>query len=153
MAKSTVSGLRLAQALTLAQISRVVGASFLVALGMGLFHASFAIPAGVGDLLVGLTAPLAFIALRRGSLMGWVGGIVWNVLGLTDLVYAVTEGSISGASGFNTPLSVGFPWVLIPTVGVPIFTIVHLVTLALLVRRPVRVYFAGRETLTGTSGP
>ena len=153
MARSIVSGLRLAQALTLAQVSRVVGASFLVALGMGLFHASFAIPAGVGDLLVGLTAPLAFIALRRGSLLGWVGGIVWNVLGLTDLVYAVTEGIISGASGFNTPVSVGFPWILIPTIGVPVSATLQVVTLALLLRRPVRAYFAGRETLTGTSGP
>jgi len=148
LAKFMVSGVDLARGLTFVQIGRVLGASLLVALGMGLFHASFAIPAGVGDLLVGLTAPLAFIALRRGALLGWVDGITWNILGLTDLVYAVTEALISGRSGFNTPLSAGFPWMLIPTVGVPIFAAIHLVTITLLLRRPVRAYYAGRETYT-----
>ncbi len=52
--------------------------------------------------------------------------VVWSVLGITDLVYAVSLGALieSGTSAMAT-----FPWVLIPTVGVTFDVALHGITL------------------------
>ena len=132
----------LLQGLILVQAARVAGLSFiLVGLRQGILPASFAIPAGIGDTLIALTAPLVVLAIRRGALLAWAAAITWNALGLTDFAVAFTEGFASQASAMQT-----LPWVLIPTVAVPVFTVVHLVSMALLVRRPMRSYFAQRDT-------
>ena len=130
----------LLQGLMLVQVYRVGGAVFLVALSQGLLPATFAIPAGIGDILVGITAPLAVLALRRGALLGWVAAISWNVLGLADFAVAFTEGSIASPQALFT-----LPLVLIPTVAVPIATALHIAALVLLLQRPMRTYFAQRD--------
>ncbi len=132
--------LGLVQGLMLVQVYRVGGAVFLVALSQGLLPATFAIPAGIGDILVGITAPLAVLALRRGALLGWVAAIAWNILGILDLVVAITEGSIAMPPALTT-----IPLVLIPTVAVPIAMALHIAALALLLQRPMRTYFAQRD--------
>lgn len=104
-----------------------------------------AIPAGVGDILIAITAPLVVLAIRRGALLAWAVAIVWNVLGIADLVVAVSECFISKASTMFT-----FPWVLIPTVAVPAAVVLHLLSIAILTGRPMRAYFAQRDNrLTG----
>ena len=130
----------LLQGLMLVQVYRVGGAVFLVALSQGLLPATFAIPAGIGDMLVGITAPLAVLALRRGALLGWVAAIAWNILGILDLVVAVTEGFITSPPALFT-----LPLVLIPTVAVPVSIALHIAVLALLLHRPMRTYFAQRD--------
>ncbi|MFQ5553186.1 MAG: hypothetical protein ACE5EW_05665 [Thermoplasmata archaeon] len=130
----------LLQGLILVHTARVVGLSFLVGLNQGLFEASFAIPAAFGDFLIALTAPFVVLALRRGALVSWGAAIAWNALGLADFAVAITVGAILAPPAIFT-----LPWVLIPTVGVPIFAALHVAALALLLRRPMRAYFAQRD--------
>jgi hypothetical protein len=54
--------------------------------------------------------------------------IVWNVLGIADLVMAVSLGFIT-SPGFGISTMTTLPWVLIPTVGVPLALIIHGITL------------------------
>ncbi len=134
----------LLQGLMLYETTRVIGVAFLLGLSQGLFPASFAIPAGVGDVLIGITAPLVVLAIRRGALLAWGAALVWNTLGIADLIVAVSEGSISGATTVVT-----YPWALIPTVAVPIAITLHIVSIALLMRRSVRTYFAQKDSGPG----
>ena len=72
------------------QVYRIVGGVFLIALAQGDVPAEFALPAGIGDVLVGLAAPFVAAKLAAGGIeraWGWVAG--WCVLGLLDLVVAV----------------------------------------------------------------
>lgn len=95
---------------------------------MGILPPAFGIPAGVGDVLIGVTAiPFAYF-LRKG--FGWskYALVVWSVLGIADLVNAVSLGLIT-ASAFRGSTMTTFPWVLVPTVGVPLALILHGITL------------------------
>lgn len=84
--------------LVLPQAFRVVGGVFLIALAVGGLPAVFAVPAGVGDILVGLAAPLVAWRLSRG---GTRAGVVFNVLGLADLATAIALGFLAAAGPAN----------------------------------------------------
>lgn len=120
--------------LTMPQLFRPVGVTFLVAMALGYLPAVFAIPAGLGDIAIGVEAAFVARNLRRG-----VAGrrAVWfNVLGLVDLVVAIAIG-IAAAPGLARLLVVSpsteaislLPLVLIPTTVVPLVTALHLVSL------------------------
>ena len=107
---------------------RILGVAFLWGVSQGILHPAFGIPAGVGDILVGVTAiPFAYF-LRRG--FGWskYALVVWNVLGIADLVMAVSLGLIT-SPGFGISTMSTFPWILVPTLGVPLALILHGITL------------------------
>ncbi|MGG7377253.1 hypothetical protein ACQ7B2_00075, partial [Escherichia coli] len=57
------------------QAYRIAGVGFIVLMGLGQLPAIFAIPAGLGDLFVGLTAFAAASAARNGQLSR---AIWWN---------------------------------------------------------------------------
>jgi hypothetical protein len=117
--------------LTLLQSWRVLGVVFAVLGARGVLPAIFALPAGYGDIAIGITAPLAALWLavarhRRGF-------VAWQVLGIADLVTAVglgttaqllSPGSIPMVAVTVLPLS------LIPTFLVPLFLIMHLICIA-----------------------
>lgn len=120
--------------LAMAQLPRVVGGSFLIALALGDLPAVFAIPAGVGDIAVGLAAPLVARRLTRGH--GRTAAIWFNVLGIADLILAVSLGVLAGLGPAQLILvtpsteAVGLlPLVLIPTVAVPVAAALHVVSL------------------------
>jgi len=118
------------------QFYRVLGAFFLVLFGVGQLPGVFAIPAGVGDTLVGLAAPFVALAYARRpeANRSWVAW--WNILGVTDLVVAVTMGFLSQFLFHNPATLVGaFPLVLVPTFGVPLGFLLHVASLMKL-RRP-----------------
>jgi hypothetical protein len=110
------------------QTWRIVGFAFLWGVAAGILPPAFGIPAGVGDILVGVTAILFAYFLRKGFTWSKYTLVVWTVLGIADLVMAVRLGTITssefGISTMNT-----FPWVLIPTVGVPLALTLHGITL------------------------
>jgi hypothetical protein len=119
------------------QVFRIEGGIFLVLLALGQLPAVFAIPAGTGDVLVGLfsfgvaASYAAQLPNSRRRLQ------VWNWLGITDLVVAVTTGFLSSPSRFqafafdNPNLLIGqFPLVLIPVFLVPLAILMHLLSLA-----------------------
>src|SRR5215471_10278000 len=77
------------------QVYRVLGGTFLLRWAAGQLPGEFALPAGTGDFLVGLLAlPVAFYihSRARGSL---IAGYAWNVLGVLDLVLALTMGALT----------------------------------------------------------
>ena len=110
------------------QTWRIVGFAFLWGVSVGILHPAFGIPAGIGDILVGVTAiPFAYF-LRKGFSWSKYALVVWSVLGIADLVMAVSLGTIT-ASEFGIPTMNTFPWVLVPTVGVPLALTLQGITL------------------------
>jgi hypothetical protein len=125
------------------QAYRLIGAVFLVLLARGAVPAHFALPAGWGDVAVGLAAPLVALALARGARGGTALGLAWNTFGLADLAVAVGMGT-----GLLVPLlapelgrvppsaAMGvFPLILVPAFAVPVSVLLHLLTLGRLARQ------------------
>ena len=97
---------------------------------------SFAWPAGLGDMAIGLTAPwVARAVARRPAFAASRTFVVWNLLGLLDFVGAVGTGTASSALATGAPGEVTtgpmsqLPLVLIPGFFVPLFIVLHLVAL------------------------
>ncbi len=123
------------------QVYRGAGAIFLLLLGLGLLPGVFALPAGVGDVAVGLFALLVAAVASRDSKSASAWLLGWNLFGLTDLVVAVGTGFLSAPTRFQllSPeapnVLVGFfPLVLSPTYAVPLSVILHLASLTKLAR-------------------
>jgi hypothetical protein len=114
---------------------RIVGVIFLVALVLGLLPPAFALPAALGDIAVGLAARDVSRRLRDG---GARRGAIWfNVLGIADFLTAFAIAFLGGPGRSPilhlTPTTQDvstLPLVLIPTAGVPLLFVLHLVSLA-----------------------
>jgi len=130
--------------LTLVQSWRVNGFVFLVLAAYGILPAMFALPAGWGDIAIGATA--FFVALKLASPNRRTFFIVWQVLGIADLVTAVTLGTLArliDPHGIPTnPMNV-LPLSLIPTFAVPLFLILHVICIVQASRWPTQ----GRSTI------
>lgn len=129
------------------QVYRVVGVVFVLLLAQGQLPAHFAVPAGWGDILVGLSALLVAVALVRGRSGGRTLAIAWNVFGLLDLIVALGMGSgylatflapHLGARVGPAPAMGIFPLILVPTFAVPVSVLLHLIGLGKL-RREVKL--------------
>ena len=107
---------------------RILGIVFLWGMTQGLLDPAFAIPAGIGDILIGVTAIPFAIFLWKGYSWSKYAVVVWSVLGIADLVNAVTLGVITN-SDFSTSTMATFPWILVPTVAVPLALTLHGITL------------------------
>jgi hypothetical protein len=118
------------------QVYRALGLIFLVLYAERRLPGAFALPAGCGDMLVGLLAPIVGIALARH----WRGSAsllrAWNLLGITDLVVAVTTGFLSSPSPFQmlafdrpNELMGAFPLAMIPVFLAPLSILLHLASL------------------------
>ena len=110
------------------QTYRIGGLFFLWGMTQGLLDPAFAIPAGVGDILIGVTAIPFAIFLWKGYSWSKYAVVVWSVLGIADLVNAVTLGRITSPD-FSTSTMATFPWILVPTIGVPSGLALHIITL------------------------
>jgi hypothetical protein len=113
---------------------RLEGAVFLALMLTGHLPALFAIPAGIGDILIGVTAP--WVARGLGTDVGRRRAVIWTLLGMLDLVVAVSLGVMTSpgpAQVFHTtPTSefiTTFPIVLVPTLLVPLAFTLHVVSL------------------------
>ena len=122
--------------LTLAQSWRVGGIVFLILYSEGVLPGVFALPAGWGDIAIGATAPLVAWTMSSEKNFRMPIFVLWNALGMLDLVMAVTLGILASASplgilaGEITTRAMGtFPLSLIPTFFVPLLIILHLIAL------------------------
>jgi hypothetical protein len=106
------------------QTYRIVGIAFLLGMTQGLLDPAFAIPAGIGDILIGVTAIPFAIFLWKGYSWSKYAVVVWSVLGIADLVNAVSIGLIINPD-FSTSTVATFPWILFPTVAVPLGLVLH----------------------------
>jgi hypothetical protein len=122
--------------LTAIQSWRFAGFGFIALSVFGVLPGTFAWPAGLGDMAIGLTAP--WVALWVAHRPGFAAGrlfVIWNWLGILDLVAAVANGAFNqvlatGAAGeiTTTPMA-QMPLVLIPAFLVPIFLMLHVTAL------------------------
>lgn len=98
----------------------VAGAYFLVLHGRGVLPAEFAVPAGWGDIAVGLAAiavlwrclPVRTPAQRTGLL-------AWNALGLLDILLVLAN----GARLFLGDPTLGAPFASLPLALLPLFVV------------------------------
>ena len=125
------------RALVLIHVTRfVAGLWFLVLYGRGTLPYAFAVPGGIGDMLVALLAiPVVLAtdarATRRRGLVA-----AWNALGLADILMVVAA---AGRIGLADPASMApllqLPLVLLPTFLVPIIIATHVILFVRLARR------------------
>ena len=127
--------------LTAIQAWRFAGLGFIALYAYGVLPGVFAWPAGLGDIAIGLTAPwMAAALIRRPAFAASRAFVIWNLLGILDLVVAVGTGaygsmSATGAAGeITTRPMAELPLVLIPAYFVPIFVMLHVVALAQSIR-------------------
>jgi hypothetical protein len=127
--------------LTIAHTWRTGGFVFLVLFTFGILPGIFAIPAGAGDMLIGLTAP--FVAWKLAGGADRNRFILWQSLGILDLVTAVSLGT---TAQLITPHAVGMqamtvlPLSMIPTFAVPLLIIFHAICVAQARQWPERSY-------------
>ncbi len=124
------------------QLYRLFGSWALAAFLRGAMPALFALPAGVGDVLAGLFAVPAAIAVGTGTAQGRRAAIAWNILGLADFAVAITLGLITSPGRFQLIVSdvssIGagaYPGVLTPAFVVPSSILLHLLSLRQLRRQ------------------
>jgi hypothetical protein len=113
---------------------RLLGFSFIVLYADGRLPAPFAPSAGWGDVFMGATAlPLAWAVTRFGARMRPLV-LLWNALGVADLVVALTLGPLSAPGPLqvfvgppdSSPMT-SLPWLIIPGFLVPILFFIHIV--------------------------
>ncbi len=118
------------------QVYRALGVIFLILYATGELPGLFAWPAGVGDILVGMLAPVVALAYARDPRRNGDLVAAWNWFGIGDLAIAVTTGFITAPS-LMQPFAVEpanhlvtlFPLALIPTFLVPLSILLHLASL------------------------
>jgi hypothetical protein len=111
---------------------RVGGFLFLALLDMRLLPASFALPAGYGDIAVGLLALALVYALARRAPYARALAFGWNALGLLDFAIALATGFSAVGSFASQVAAAGVaPGYLnyvgiVPSFGVPLYMLLHI---------------------------
>jgi hypothetical protein len=118
------------------QAWRWAGFGFLSLYTYKILPGIFAWPAGLGDMAIGITAPLMLAGLlRRPGFASSRSFVAWNLSGILDLTVAVSIGALVPlfAPNLYGTVSTGhmtqLPLVLIPTYLVPTFLMLHLTAL------------------------
>lgn len=117
-----------------AHVGRLLGVFFLLLLAAGRLPWTFATAAGWGDIVIGAAAPLVAWLAYKGFTGARGIGLLWNTLGLADLVLAVTLGVGSAADSparfiyesTDSGTMASLPWLLVPGFLVPIYILLHL---------------------------
>lgn len=138
------------------QFFRVEGVTFLALFAAHRLPALFALPAGVGDVAVGVLAAVIAMSASSGRQIDSSTVLRWNLLGIADLVVAVSTAFLTAPSSFqmfafdrpNQLISM-FPLVLIPTFLVPLAILLHVISLIQLRRATARAG-DGRERAPGS---
>lgn len=90
---------------------------------------AFALPAAYGDLLAGVLALLAIVALRTRGLLALPLAWLANIVGTLDLLYAFYQGISRGVGPH-----LGSAW-YIPTFLVPVLYVTHFMIFVMLLTR------------------
>jgi hypothetical protein len=123
--------------LTMLQTWRVAGLAFVALSAQGTLPTGFALPAGFGDIIVGLTAPFVAVFVIGGGRWAKRAYYGWTFFGIADLITAVTLGVLHSNSPIglltgteaNTEAMAVLPMSLIPTFGVPLTLALHAISL------------------------
>ena len=133
------------------QAFRMLGGVFLILYVQGTLPGEFALPAGLGDLITGITALIvAYLYFARCAGHRWiVWG--WNLFGFADLILALVVGIMTTPEPTKL-LAVGFPYteygmtgalplILIPAYRVPQGIFLHILSMRALARDRYRLDF------------
>lgn len=114
--------------LTLVHAWRLVGFTFVLLEAHSVLPALFALPAGYGDMLIGATATA--VAWKLATPRHRDSFILWQLLGIADLVIAIGLGA---TAGLVVPHSIPMlamtvlPLSLVPTFIVPLLLMLHFI--------------------------
>ena len=118
------------------QAWRLGGLGFIALYAYGVLPGLFAWPAGLGDMSIGFTAAWVLRTLRdRPDFVKSGAYRTWNLLGILDLVTAVSLGALSAYLGIGITETITtfpmarLPLVLIPAFLVPLFIMLHVSSL------------------------
>ncbi len=117
--------------LTALQTWRFIGFTFVLLEARGVLPTVFALPAGYGDMFIGITA--AFVAWQLAEPRYRNSFIAWQLLGIVDLVVAVSTGTTArllDQHGASMLAMTVLPLSLVPTFLVPLFLIFHVICIA-----------------------
>ncbi len=99
----------------------------------GSLPAEFAVKAGIGDIVIGVTAIVAMLCVPLRSTIRSGTVLVWNTLGLADILMVVVVAQrllfFSGNPDSLVELT-RFPTLVIPSFVVPMVLITHFVIFA-----------------------
>jgi hypothetical protein len=108
------------------QTYRVAGIMFIYPfVTYGILPAGFGYPAGIGDALTGIFAPIValMVARNRPNAVKWA--IAWNLFGTLDLIDATAT-----ALAFQAPVLSIYPIALVPLfLGPPLGVLTHILSL------------------------
>lgn len=122
-------------ALVALNIGRVAGIFFVFLYAQGRLSAPFAPSAGWGDVITGLAAiPLVLMMRGHSDRTAVLPVALWNAFGTLDLIVAISLGILSApgtplrifTEGPGTLAMTHLPWIMIPTMLVPIYLLIHL---------------------------
>jgi hypothetical protein len=111
------------------------GAAFLVQWGLGQVSATFALPSGIGDVLVGLLALPVALYLHFNEDRGRSVAVAWNAFGILDLVVTIMLGFLAASGRLPTlgaapvPSGADYLRVMSPAFVLPFSSILHGVSL------------------------
>ena len=113
--------------LILVHLTRFVGVYFLFLFQRGELPRAFALPAGIGDLIVATMAlPVAFAPLEAGPRRRAIA--IWNVAGLVDILLVVaTAARLNAADPAQLRIMTHLPLSLLPTFLVPLIIATHVI--------------------------
>jgi hypothetical protein len=112
------------------QVLRVLGSVYLIRWWQGDMVSVFAIPAGVGDVLTGVCAPVVAYWWYTGKTYARLASIVWNLFGMSDHVIAVATGASIQGPG------IAFPAIMILIYAVPRAFLINSYSMIGLLSRP-----------------
>src|ERR1700704_6659142 len=109
--------------LVLLHLTRFVGFYFFFLCSRGELPFAFAAPAGWGDIIV---RSLAGFLLALSNARNWGMLIVWNTIGLTDILFVVMTALRLGLEDWQSMHALReFPLSLLPTFLVPLIIVSH----------------------------
>ncbi len=122
------------------QAFRIVGFTFLILLAQHSLPAVFALPAGIGDIVVGLAALVVARGFYKRASWAPGAGFVWNLAGIFDLTNAISIGFLASTTPlrliFSTPATdvmSYLPMVMVPIFAIPLFFVLHGISIGRLV--------------------
>lgn len=111
------------------QAWRWAGLGFIFLYAYKVLPGLFALPAGLGDMAVGFTAPLMILGLTRPREFAAGRAFVrWNWLGILDLVVALCLGAtlaVVSPGAISTAPMAALPLLIVPVFLVPLFLMLH----------------------------
>lgn len=125
-------------------LARFVGFYFLFLYSVGEMPYAFAVPAGIGDILVAALALCLIAAWRALGAKRDTALLAWNAIGLADITFVVATATRLGLTEPESMLWITrLPLALLPTFLVPIVVATHLIVFSRLFGRRSSVHADG----------